>query len=48
MAGVFRRATVCAILVMIASVGWNQLSNAREVPGATALANFVQDIQIIP
>jgi membrane glycosyltransferase len=48
MVSLFRRAMVCAVLVMIASVGWSQLSNVHEVPGATALANFVQDIQIIP
>ena len=44
----FRRAVVCAVLVMVVSIGWSQLSNAREVPGATALANLAQDIQIVP
>jgi hypothetical protein len=33
---------------MVASIGWSQLSNVREVPGAMALANLAQDIQIVP
>ena len=44
----FRRAVICAGLVMVASIGWSQLSNVREVPGAMALANLAQDIQIVP
>jgi hypothetical protein len=30
------------------SIGWSQLSNAREVPGAVALANLASNIQIVP
>jgi hypothetical protein len=48
MAGYFRRAVACAVLVMVASIGWSQFTNAREVPGATALANLAQEIQIVP
>ncbi len=48
MVNYFRRAVICAVLVMIASAGWSQFSNAREVPGATALANLAQEIQIVP
>ena len=44
----FRRAVICAGLVMVASIGWSQLSNAREVPGAVALANLASNIQIVP
>ena len=48
LASFFRRAVICAGLVMVASIGWSQLSNAREVPGAVALANLAQNIQIVP
>jgi hypothetical protein len=48
MASYFRRAVFCAVLVMVASFGWSQFSTAREVPGATALANLAQEIQIVP
>lgn len=44
----FRRAVICAGLVMVASIGWSQLSDAREVPGAVAFASLAQDIQIVP
>ena len=44
----FRRAVICAGLIMVASIGWSQLSDAREVPGAVAFANLAQDIQIVP
>jgi hypothetical protein len=46
--GFFRRAVICAVLVMVASLGWSELSSAREVPGAVALAQLAQDIQIVP
>ena len=48
LASYFRRAVICAVLVMVASIGWSQFSTAREVPGATVLANLAQDIQIVP
>lgn len=48
LAGLFRRAAVCAVLVMVASVGWNQLSDAREVPGVMAFSNLATDIQVVP
>jgi hypothetical protein len=46
LASFFRRAVICAGLVMVASIGWSQLSNAREVP--VALANLASNIQIVP
>jgi len=48
LANYFRRAVICAVLVMVASIGWSQFSTAREVPGATVLANLAQEIQIVP
>ena len=48
MVSYFRRAVICAILIMIVSIGWSELSNAREVPGAAALANLAQAVQIVP
>jgi hypothetical protein len=48
LASFFRRAVICSGLVMVASIGWSQLSNAREVPGAVALANLASNIQIVP
>ena len=48
LAGLFQRAVICAVLIMVASVGWSQFSNAREVPGAFAFAKLAQDIQIVP
>ena len=48
MVSYFRRAVVCAVLVMIVSIGWSELSSAREVPGAAALANLMQAVQIVP
>ena len=44
----FRRAVVCAILVMGVSVGWSQFTTAREVPGAMALSNLAQAVRIVP
>jgi hypothetical protein len=44
----FQRAAICAVLVMVASAGWSQLSNVREVPGTIALANLAQNLQIVP
>jgi hypothetical protein len=48
MVGCFRRAVICAVLVMVVSIGWSQFTNAREVPGAVAFANLAQEIQIVP
>ena len=48
LAGLFRRAVMCGLLVMGVSIGWSQLSNAPEVPGASALVQLAQDIQIVP
>src|SRR5438552_6951179 len=44
----FRRAVACAVLVMVVSIGWSELTSAREVPGATALENLAQAVQIVP
>ena len=44
----FRRAVICAVLVVVVSFGWSELSKAREVPGAAVLAQLAQDIQIAP
>jgi hypothetical protein len=44
----FQRAAICAVLIMVVSIGWSQLSNAREVPGAIALAQLARGIQIAP
>ena len=46
--GLFRRAVVCAVAVMIMSIGWSQFSAAREVPGATTLARLEQVIPVTP
>jgi hypothetical protein len=48
MAGSFRRAVILAGIVMVASIGWVQFMNAREVPGAQALSNLVPDVRIVP
>lgn len=48
MASSFRRAVICAAVVMVASIGWSQFMDAREVPGAMALSNLVPDIRIVP
>ena len=48
LAGVFRRAVICAGVVMILSLGWSQLSAAREVPGATTLTRLEQAIPVEP
>ena len=48
MVSCFRLAVVCAVLVMVASIGWSQFTNTREVPGAIALSNLVQAVQIVP
>ena len=48
MVSYFRRAVACAVLVMVASIGWSQFTNAREVPGALALSNLAQAVQIVP
>ena len=47
MASCYRRAVFCAVLVMVATIGWNQFANAREVPGAMALSNLAQAVQIV-
>ena len=48
MASSFRRAVICAALVMVVSIGWSQFMDARDVPGAAALSNLVPDIKIVP
>ena len=48
LASSFRRAVICAVLVMVVSIGWSQFSTAREVPGALALSNLAQSVQIVP
>lgn len=44
----FRRAVICAVLVMVMSIGWSKLSDVHEVPGAMAFLNLAKDIQIVP
>jgi len=39
---------IYAVFIMIAAIGWSQLSAAHEVPGALALAHLQQAIQIVP
>lgn len=46
MASCYRRAVICAVLVMVATIGWSQFTDAREVPGAMALSNLAQAVQI--
>ena len=48
MAGCFRRAVACAVLIMVASIGWSQFMSVREVPGGLALSNLTQAVQIVP
>jgi hypothetical protein len=48
LAVLFRRAVIYAVFIMIATIGWSQLSAAHEVPGALALAHLEQAIQIVP
>lgn len=48
MVSYFRRAVACAVLVMVVSIGWSQFTSAREVPGAVALENLAQAVQIVP
>ena len=44
----FRRAVICASVVMVVSIGWSQFSAAREVPGAAVLAKLEQVIPVGP
>jgi hypothetical protein len=48
LASLFRRAAVCAGVIMLMSIGWSQLSAAREVPGAATLARLEQVIPVVP
>ena len=48
LASLFRRAVVCAGVVMLVSIGWSQFSAAREVPAATTLARLEQVIPVAP
>jgi hypothetical protein len=48
LASLFRRAVVCAGVIMLVSIGWSQFSGAREVPGATTLARLEQVIPVVP
>jgi len=48
LASLFRRAVVCAGVVMLVSIGWSQFSAVREVPGATTLARLEQVIPVVP
>ena len=44
----FRLAAVCAILVMLSSLGWNWIGQGREVPGAAAFVSFEKISQVVP
>jgi len=48
LASLFRRAVICASIVMVVSIGWSQLAAAREVPGAVVLTNFEEVIRVVP
>jgi hypothetical protein len=44
----YRRAVICAVLVMVACLGWSDLSNAREEPGVMVLTSLAREVQIVP
>ena len=46
LASLFRNAVVCAGVIMLMTIGWSQLSAAREVTGATTLARLEQVIPV--
>jgi len=46
--GMFRKAVICGVLVMAVSIGWSQLRDTHEVPGAVALVNLEKVIQVVP
>ena len=48
LASLFQRAAICAVLIMVASIGWNQWSDVHEVPGVVAFLSLAKDIQIVP
>ena len=48
LATLFRRAVIFATVVMVASIGWSQVGDAGEVPGAAALANLESVMQVVP
>lgn len=47
LAAFFRRALVCAALVMTLTIGWNWLGNRGDA-GARALTNYEARLQVLP
>ena len=46
--GMFRKAVICGVLIMVVSIGWSQLRDTHEVPGSVALVNLEKVIQVVP
>lgn len=44
----FRRAVVCASVVMLTTLCWGALEARRAVPGSTALLNLNDTVQVLP
>jgi hypothetical protein len=45
---VFRRAVVCACLLMVVSIGWNWWGTRGDDAGVAALANYEAKLQVLP
>ena len=48
LSSLFRRAVVCAGLVMVLSAGWGWWQDRTAAPGAAALATYVAEVQLPP
>jgi hypothetical protein len=48
LAGQFRRAIVCASLVMVLSIAWSWLAHLNDSPSKTALAKYALALQLRP
>jgi hypothetical protein len=48
LSSLFRRAVVCAALVMVLSAGWGWWQDRNAAPGAAALATYVAEVQLPP
>ncbi len=44
----FRRAVLCAGVIVLSVVGWGMFQNRTTVPGSTALAGLNNSIQVMP
>jgi hypothetical protein len=48
LAVLFRRAVICASMIMLASIGWSRLEHEREPAVATVLTQYEIAMDILP